>query len=97
MTPGQPTRVIAGCIGLCGFVVALLVGLAVANPLDVILLRAVMSLAACVGVGLVVGYLGERAVRHHIAATAVAARVGAEARAVASAGAGGGTGEEPRA
>lgn len=58
---------IGGCIGLCGFAVALLAGLSAGNTLDVILSRALMALAGCVALGLVVGFLGERAVRQHIA------------------------------
>jgi hypothetical protein len=66
--------VIGGCIGLCGFAVALLAGLSAGNALDVILSRALVALAGCVVLGLVVGLLGERAVRQHIAESRAASQ-----------------------
>jgi hypothetical protein len=55
-------RVIAACLALAGFVVALIVGLWAENPLDVILWRAVLALIAMNVLGLVIGLLGEKTV-----------------------------------
>ncbi|MCE2966904.1 MAG: hypothetical protein ACK5WB_09620 [Phycisphaerales bacterium] len=55
-------RVIAACLALAGFVVALIVGLWAENPLDVILWRAVLALIVMNVLGLIIGYLGEKTV-----------------------------------
>lgn len=62
MNPGTPTRVIASCMGLSAFAVATIAGLAADNPADSILVRAVVSMFVCHGVGLVIGVIGERSV-----------------------------------
>lgn len=62
MTPGIPTKVIATSMGLSAFVIATIAGLAVDNPAENILSRAIVSMFACHALGLVVGALAERAV-----------------------------------
>lgn len=68
VTEGSGIRVVAGCVGLAGFVVSLLAGAAAENPLDVILTRAMLSMVVCTLIGAVVGAMGERAVRAHVEA-----------------------------
>ncbi len=82
---------VAGCVGLAGFVVSLLAGAAAENPLDIILTRALLSMVVCTLVGGVVGAMGERAVRAHVEArrqlTAAREQVGVPTAAGASTGA----------
>ena len=58
----SPAKVIAACSGLAGFSIAILAGLAVNNPTDVILLRAVAALFICYVAGGIIGALMDRAV-----------------------------------
>jgi tetrahydromethanopterin S-methyltransferase subunit C len=58
----MPAKVIASTMGLGAFAVAIIAGLAVDNPADHILSRAIVSMFLCNIVGLVVGTLAERAV-----------------------------------
>jgi len=67
LTPGIPTKVIASTMGLSAFVIATVAGLAVDNPADSILTRAILSMFLCHALGLVVGMLAERAVADAIA------------------------------
>lgn len=67
MTPGIPTKVIATSMGLSAFVIATIAGLAVDNPADSILSRAIISMLVCNAIGLVVGSLAERAVSEAVA------------------------------
>ncbi|MBX3357238.1 MAG: hypothetical protein KF745_02300 [Phycisphaeraceae bacterium] len=60
MTRGVPTRVIAASMGLAAFAVAVIAGLAVNNPADFILARALLSMFVCWAVGLAVGAVAER-------------------------------------
>ena len=62
MTPGVPTRVIAASCGLTAFAVALVSGLAVDNPMERVLARALGCMVVCQLVGWVVGRLGEKAI-----------------------------------
>ncbi len=61
------TRLIACSVALCAFVVALLAGLAAGNPTDLVLSRALASLAACFALGSVVGAVADRTVRDAVA------------------------------
>lgn len=57
MASVDTTRVIAAVIGLAGFTVALVAGLAADNPFEVCVSRAILALAACSIVGLVLGWV----------------------------------------
>lgn len=63
---GTLSKVVSACCGLAAFAIAVLAGLAVENPGDVILLRALLCMVACQGVGLVVGMIIERVVAESI-------------------------------
>lgn len=66
MTPGVPAKVIATVMGLGAFGVAIIAGLAVDNPADHILSRALISMFVCNIVGFLVGALAERTVTDSI-------------------------------
>ncbi len=72
MSEGLATRVIAACLGLGAFAVALLAAMAVDASLDDALSHGLVSLGACYVVGLVIGSLGERIVREQAAAESMA-------------------------
>lgn len=56
MTPHiPPARLIAGSFALCAFSVSILVGVSVANPTSVILVRAMAAMVICFIVGCVAG------------------------------------------
>ena len=57
MASVDTTRVIAAVIGLAGFTVALVAGVAADNPFEVCVSRAILSLAVCSIVGLVLGWV----------------------------------------
>lgn len=61
MTETSPANVVAGCLGLAAFAIALLAGLGSGAEADVVLLRAVVSMFVCFLVGYVVGLAGEHA------------------------------------
>ncbi len=61
MPTGSHTHVIGACTGLCGFVIALIAGLAAGNPFDVILTRALLAMGVTFVIGLGVGALAEHA------------------------------------
>lgn len=58
----SPVKTIAACAALAGFAIAVLAGLAVNNPADVILTRGVTALFVCYAVGGVIGLAMEFAV-----------------------------------
>lgn len=66
MNAGMPTRVIAACLGLAAFCVALIAGLAADNPSEQILIRAIVSMFVGNAVGFVIGLVAERAVEEHL-------------------------------
>jgi len=78
-----PTKAIAACFGLAGFVVAIICGMVVNNPIDAILTRAVPAMFVCVIVGYGIGTFTTRAISHNIQlaakATAAAAAEAADA------------------
>lgn len=67
MNDGTITRVIAACLALSAFSIALIAGLAAGNPTPDILLRALIALAACFILGMAIGTVAERIVADHIA------------------------------
>lgn len=66
MTPGVPTKVVGACCALAAFVISIIAGLAVDNPLDQILTRAIVSLLIGYVVGAVVGAIGEKTIAEAI-------------------------------
>lgn len=62
MSQGVPTKVVAASMGLCGFAVTMIAGLAVDNPLDVIVMRSLVALLTCYVVGSLIGLAAEAAV-----------------------------------
>ena len=68
MTRGGPTKLVAGCCALGAFAVAIVAGLGVDNPVDVILARAVGSMFVCYLVGAALGAVAERALDEAVAA-----------------------------
>lgn len=63
----QPNRVIAGIIGLTGFAVAALSGLAAANPAEQVLGRAIAAMLVLYVVGLPIGAAMCRVARDSVA------------------------------
>jgi hypothetical protein len=66
VTPGSPAKVIASVMGLGAFGIAIVAGLAVDNPADHILSRALICMFVCNIVGLAIGALAERTVNDSI-------------------------------
>lgn len=60
MPPGVPSKVIAATCGLTAFVVAILAGLSVGNPADVVLTRSLLCMAVVYIFGMIIGAVGER-------------------------------------
>ncbi len=57
--------VTAGCLGLSGFAVAMLAGVASNNPADIVLTRAILSLVACSPLGAGLGWIFEIIITKH--------------------------------
>ena len=66
MSSGVPAKVIATSFALAAFAIAIIAGLAAGNPSPRVLLSAILSMALCQVLGMVVGSIGERIVREHI-------------------------------
>lgn len=66
MAPGVAGRVIAASCGLSAFAVALIAGLAVDNPAEVILGRALVCMIGVQVLGMVIGAVSERTVREAV-------------------------------
>jgi hypothetical protein len=65
-------RVVAACLGLSGFAVAIMSGMAADNSADRVLLSAVIALIACQFVGIGIGSAAEVVLRERLAAAAAA-------------------------
>jgi hypothetical protein len=65
-----PTKAIAACFGLAGFVITVFGGIFSGNPADTTLSRAIPALFICYGVGYVIGVLTTRAISENIQAAA---------------------------
>ncbi|MFN0010164.1 MAG: hypothetical protein ACKVS8_00820 [Phycisphaerales bacterium] len=61
------TRLIAAVVGLAGFSVALISGIAADNPFDVVVSRALVALAACAVAGLALGLILHAALAKNLA------------------------------
>lgn len=66
MSRGIPTKTIGAVLGLAGFVIAVVAGMAAGNEASTTLLRAIVALVGCNAVGLLIGAAGERVIREHI-------------------------------
>lgn len=56
------SKSIAACIGLGGFCIAVVMGMLANNPLDVVIIRAVVSMFACYFVGWMIGYASTKVI-----------------------------------
>lgn len=82
MTPGVATKVVGAVCGLSAFVIAIIAGLAVDNPFEDILARALVGLVIGHVVGFVVGAISEKTITEAIASYKAARPMnGASARA----------------
>lgn len=72
-----PTKAIAACFGLAGFVVAIVCGIIVGNPTEETLARAITAMFVCVIVGYGIGTFTTRAISQNIQAAANAAAAAA--------------------
>lgn len=61
-----PVNIIASCLAMTAFSIAVISGLFAGNPSDEVLLRAVLSLAGCFVVGVLVGKAAEGAILEHV-------------------------------
>jgi len=71
-----PSQVIAGCFAMSAFAVAITAGLAAQNDAGPVLFRALAAMFIAYPVGLLGGYVCERAVQDHIRATFAGASEG---------------------
>jgi len=62
----MPGRLIATCLALTAFTVAIVMGMAAGNPAESILGRALMAMFACFAIGSLIGHVAERIVSDHI-------------------------------
>lgn len=72
-----PTKAIAACFGLAGFVVAIICGIVVGNSTEDTLGRAIPAMFICVVVGYAIGVFTTRAISANIQAAANAAAAAA--------------------
>ena len=66
VSTGGSAKIVASCVGLTGFSVALIAGIGADNPLDVAITRALMSMVVCMIVGAIVGAAGDVAMTRTI-------------------------------
>lgn len=64
---GRIAKVIAGSMGLTGFSVACMAGIAVGNPTNTILMRSLVTMLACYLLGSILGAVCEWVVTSHLA------------------------------
>lgn len=62
---GTLSRVMAGCLAMAAFAVAIIAGLASGNPAVLVLGRALVAMILCYPVGFVVGIVCERVIEQH--------------------------------
>ncbi|MFT3686082.1 MAG: hypothetical protein QM783_14375 [Phycisphaerales bacterium] len=65
-----PSKAIAACFGLSGFVISVIAGIFCENPVDTTLSRAIPALFICYAVGYVIGVFTTRAISENIQAAA---------------------------
>lgn len=66
MTQTDVPKLFAGCSALAAFAIAIIAGLAADNTADTILVRAVVSMAACFFLGSLLGLAAEAAIRESL-------------------------------
>jgi len=62
---GIVSRVMAGCVSMAAFAVAIIAGMAGGNPAVLVLGRALIAMVVCYPVGLIVGFVCERVIAMH--------------------------------
>jgi hypothetical protein len=62
----MPTQVIASSLGLIGFIIAILAGLAADNPATTTIVRALAAMFICYVVGMMLGTMATHALNEHI-------------------------------
>jgi len=62
----NPSKVIAGSLGLTAFAIAVVAGLAAGNPSTEVLTRALVCMAICYALGMVLGAIGEHTMQEHV-------------------------------
>ena len=77
MASVDTTRVIAAVVGLAGFAVALVAGLAADNPFNVVISRALIALVACTLTGQMLGLLLHAGLAHNLAPHRIPVATGA--------------------
>lgn len=59
------SKVIAGCLALAAFAIAILAGLVAGNAPGLVLVRALMAMILCYPVGFIIGMICERVMAMH--------------------------------
>ena len=72
---GAASRAVAGCFALAAFAVAVVAGLAGGNTTASILIRALIAMAVCYPLGLIIGLVCQRVVEEHATTHPVAGSV----------------------
>lgn len=62
----NPTKVIAGALGLSAFTIAVVAGIACGNLAQDVLFRALVAMFGSYFIGLALGMIGERTVNEHV-------------------------------
>jgi len=75
------TKASAACLGLGGFIVALIAGLAVDNSAETVLIRALLAMPLCAAIGYFAGHIGTSTINRSIMASAESAKQDATAAA----------------
>lgn len=61
------SKLVAAAMGLAGFAVAVVAGLHAGNPSVTILTNAVLALVVCNFIGVMLGSVGDKVIRDHVA------------------------------
>jgi tetrahydromethanopterin S-methyltransferase subunit C len=59
------SRVMAGCLALAAFAIAIFAGLAAGNAAGLVLVRALMAMILCYPVGFIIGMICQRVIEMH--------------------------------
>jgi tetrahydromethanopterin S-methyltransferase subunit C len=62
----SPAKVVAGALGLTGFTVAIISGMAAGNDSSTVITAAIISMLACHVLGLCIGLAADRVLRTHV-------------------------------
>lgn len=62
----SPAKVVAGALGLTGFTVAIISGMAAGNDSSTVITAAIISMLACHVLGLCIGATADRVLRAHV-------------------------------